>query len=438
MPSPEKDESAYSREFWLFIGALLLTMVAGLIAIDTSWPVINKIFGTNKAITDPVPHYNRYTLWFAVVVGLLSATIQYFRYKDSDIVKFVRSLAVSTVVSAVLTGIIAYVLSIGSAALIALLFAGVFGTIANLNYLITVLKGKIKVAGASVAHIGFGILLVGILISSAKKDIISLNTTGIDYGKEFDEKNKKENILLYKDKPMKMGEYFATYKGDSIEGINTYYKVQYEKKKNAEDTPSETFMLYPHVQINPNMGMIANPATRHYLTQDIFTHVTSAPDNTQSNSKSEELKEGELAIGDTLVTKNSFIILKAINPAPIVSGYVPMPDDIAAGAKLQIVNIESKNYDAEPVYYIRNNTENRIDAEIKDLGLKIKFDKIIPEKSKIKLSVVETAVVDQFIILKAEVFPYINLVWLGSLVAVTGFLMSVHRRRKEGVKAKKA
>jgi cytochrome c-type biogenesis protein CcmF len=115
-----------------------------------------------------------------------------------------------------------------------------------------------------------------------------------------------------------------------------------------------------------------------------------------------------------------------------------MPDDIAAGAKLQIVNIESKNYDAEPVYYIRNNTENRIDAEIKDLGLKIKFDKIIPEKSKIKLSVVETAVVDQFIILKAEVFPYINLVWLGSLVAVTGFLMSVHRRRKEGVKAKKA
>lgn len=437
MPSPQKDESAYSREFWMFIGALLLTMVAGLIAIDTSWPVINKVFGTNKAITDPIPHYNRYTLWFAVVVGMLSATIQYFRYKDSDIAKFLRSLIVSTAVSVLLTALIAYLLQMSSIALLALLFAGVYGTVANLNYLITVIKGKIKVAGASVAHIGFGILLIGILISSAKKEIISLNTTGIDYGKEFDEKNKKENILLYKNKPMQMGDYFATYKGDSIEGINTYYKVLYEKKKALEDTPSESFMLYPHVQINPNMGMIANPATRHYLTKDIFTHITSAPDNTQSNSKSQDLKEGELAIGDTLITKNSFIILKAINATPIVSDYVPMPGDIAVGAKLQVINVDNINYDVEPIYYIRNSTENRVDTEIKDLGLTIKFDKIITDKNKIKLSVIETAVADQFIILKAELFPYINLVWLGSIVMVTGFLMSVHRRRKEGVKPKK-
>lgn len=429
MPSPQKDESAYSREFWLFIGSLLLAMVAGLIAIDTSWPVINKVFGTNKAITDPIPHYNRYTLWFAVTVGMLSATIQYFRYKESDIRQFGRRLLLPTLVALVLTAIIAAALPLWNVGWVILLFAGIYGTVANANYLLRVLRGKVRVAGGSVAHIGFGLLLVGILISSAKQEVISLNNTGIDFGKEFDDKNKRENVLLYKNKPLQMGDYWATYKGDSIEGINTYYKVEYQKKKTPADTPTETFMLYPHAQINPNMGLIANPDTRHYWTRDIFTHVTSVPDNTQSNSKSQDLKQAELRIGDTLVTKNCFVILKGINPNPIAAQYLPAPNDIAAGAQLQILDIDSKTYTAEPIYYIRNDAENHIDAQVPELGLDISFEKILPEQGKIKLSVVETAVVDEFIILKAVVFPHINLVWLGSLVMVAGFLISMAHRR---------
>jgi cytochrome c-type biogenesis protein CcmF len=41
--------------------------------------------------------------------------------------------------------------------------------IANLSYIWIGLKGKMKSAGASIAHIGFGLALVGILISSSKK-----------------------------------------------------------------------------------------------------------------------------------------------------------------------------------------------------------------------------------------------------------------------------
>jgi cytochrome c-type biogenesis protein CcmF len=40
-------------------------------------------------------------------------------------------------------------------------------------------KGNIKRSGGSVAHVGFGLLLAGILISSSKKEILSYNTSGI-------------------------------------------------------------------------------------------------------------------------------------------------------------------------------------------------------------------------------------------------------------------
>lgn len=44
MPITEKDEDIYSREFWLFIGALVLTVACAQIIASTSIPVFNKIF----------------------------------------------------------------------------------------------------------------------------------------------------------------------------------------------------------------------------------------------------------------------------------------------------------------------------------------------------------------------------------------------------------
>ena len=55
--------------------------------------------------------------------------------------------------------------------------------------------------------------------------MISLNKLGVKYGEGYDEKANYENILLYKDMPMEMGGYNITYLGDSIEGLNHYYKI---------------------------------------------------------------------------------------------------------------------------------------------------------------------------------------------------------------------
>src|SRR5690606_225335 len=60
IPFIAKEENTYSREFWMFIGSLVLFLSAVFISIFTSLPVINKIFGTGFTVGADVEFfYNR-------------------------------------------------------------------------------------------------------------------------------------------------------------------------------------------------------------------------------------------------------------------------------------------------------------------------------------------------------------------------------------------
>ncbi len=437
MPSPEKEESAYSREFWMFVGALVMAMLAVLVTVDTSWPVINKIIGTNRVITEPVPHYNRYSIWFGIFIALFSALVQYFRYKLQPLSKLIRSVVFAALVALLFTILSAMLLEVEHIANVILLFMAYYAVFANINYIFAGLSGQLKIAGGSVAHIGFGLVLVGVVFAFGKQEVISLNTLGIDYGEEWSAENKRENILLYKDKPVQMGEYWITYLGDSLSQPNTYYKVQYELKKNEKDVAKEAFTLYPNAQKNPNMGLIANPSTKHYLSKDIFTHISAATDKElQEEEQGEQLTEIEVGVGETALVSGVMVKLNRINPQPEgdMLTYIPMEGDIAAGAELSIVAKDNAQYTANPIYYIRDNQEHNVEASVEELSMTIRFDKIFPEKNKIKLSILDKDEPMDWIIMKAVVFPYINILWLGCFVMIIGFIMSILHRNREGKK----
>lgn len=51
----------------------------------TSLPVINKIINTKFALgEDALFAYNRIQIWFAILLGLLTAITQYFKYKNTS------------------------------------------------------------------------------------------------------------------------------------------------------------------------------------------------------------------------------------------------------------------------------------------------------------------------------------------------------------------
>ena len=441
-PITKKDEATYSREFWLFIGAIMLTISCFQVILTTSIPVINKLFGTNVAPpTNVIDHYNKWQVPIAVLILLISGFAQYLKYKKTDGTKFLRNVFVAFALAFILTGLISYFGEFyRNIPYMLLIFASIFTILANVRILADAFKGKIKLAGSAVAHIGFGFILLGALIAASKSEVISINNTGFSYGKEFNEKNTKENILLWINEPTKMNNYIVTYLGDSTVEPNTYYKVNYKELDNDGKVTND-FDLYPNAQINPKMGLIASPDTKHYMLHDVYTHVSSVPDKKEENhddgeehtdnEKYDEPKILTFSIGDTVHIDGFDIHLKTLKNNVPVKDLALGPNDISVAAVLE-VDSNSKKYIAEPLYIIKNNVPFDLPKKIEELGMKFSFTKIDPQARKVEITFLKKkAPIRDYVIMKAIVFPYINLLWGGTIVMVIGFILAIVRRIKE-------
>lgn len=444
IPNPQKEEALSSREFWMFIGALVLTISAIQITFTTSIPVWNKFFPLLKEIPfagklfeknlappiNVIQHYNSIQVWIAILLGVGSAFVQYLKYKNNNWMAFFKTISISFILSIIITVPLAYNLNILTPHYTLMLFATLFAVIANFQYLFTALKGKIKVAGGSVAHIGFSLLMLGALISQHNQEVISINNSGVDFGEQFDDKSKRENILLRRDQPIKMAEYDVTYIGDSIAPPNNYYKVAYRKlDKNGE--VAENFTLLPNAQINPNMGLISSPDTRHYLTKDIYTHVTSVPDKDKVDEAAALFQLDTVAIGDTFYTAKAYIIIEKLVPNPTLKNNQIDNAELTVGIKLKAKTLEGSTFDAMPIYMIKGSTPVMIEDTITEIGVTFRVERILPETQKVIIGIKGKDFENDFVIMKAIVFPYINVLWLGCFIMVIGFIISmVHRGRK--------
>src|SRR3546814_9734448 len=126
----------------------------------------------------------------------------------------------------------------------------------------------------------------------------------------MDEKNTRENVLLIQGEPMKMGNYKVTYLSYSLNGPNTYFRVNYQRIDEQTGKVKEEFDLYPYGQVNEKMqSFLANPDTRHYLLHDIYTHVNLVPAREQEHEDHPGHSEDEeythvitrtLSLGDTV------------------------------------------------------------------------------------------------------------------------------------------
>lgn len=429
IPTIKQDENVLSREFWIFIGSLVFLISAVQITFTTSIPVWNKLFGTNWAPpTDQVGHYNSFQIPIAIAILLLASSALYLKFKKSDLRVFWKRMGIIAAIALPVAIIIILVGKISGIENDFLLFAAVFGVIANFHYITIVLRGKMNLSGAAVAHFGFAMLVLGVLISSAKKDTISYNNMGINYGKQFTEEQVRTNMLLYKNTPVKLREYTVTYMGDSAAPPNYYYKVNYEIFDSIKGKLEDKFTLYPNAQINPKMGLIANPDTRHYWYKDLYTHVTSVPDKAKEEKSAEQkFEDHTIKIGDTVFTSNSYVILEGLERVTQSNKVKIEANDLAVEAELKVKTLDGNVYQAKPIYYIRDYRGYFYDDELPELGLTFRMSQIVPDTHGIVLSIAEKKPEKDFIVMTAIVFPFINLLWLGALITITGFLISIVR-----------
>ncbi|HNB49350.1 MAG TPA: hypothetical protein PK332_08300, partial [Chitinophagales bacterium] len=307
-----------------------------------------------------------------------------------------------------------------------------FALLANVQYIFKGLKGKMKIAGGSVSHIGFAIMIIGILISQGRQEVLSVNQFGIDYGQGFSEQEIAENVLLYQNEPTKMGKYRVTYLGDSVTAQNIYFNVRYEeldKKGNVR----KAFTLHPNILMNNKMGNTPVPSTLKTITSDLYTHITSAPlkeDGTPADSLVENTYT--ISVGDTIPASRCMVVLESINPDAHIHDFKMLPNDIAIGARLKFIAIDT-TYNIEPIYLVREVVATSIPAKVDKHDVSFSLIKILPEENKLQFLVQQK--LNKFIIMKAIRFPFINVLWLGCLVMTVGVFMSMMRRKKENTTA---
>ncbi|MCZ2394374.1 MAG: cytochrome c biogenesis protein CcsA [Chitinophagales bacterium] len=427
IPGRKDEEEVSSREFWVFIGSLIFLVSALHIIIFTSFPVINKVIGSNIAPPDEA-HYNSVEIWIAIMLAFGAAVTQFFSFKTTNVKKALKVILSSLSVSIALSIFIIYYFKFYRLDYLLLTVASIYAIIGNGYYWVKTFKGKVLHSGGSVTHIGFGIFLLGILISQGRQHVVSLNKFGINYGESFSAEENAENILLYKDEPQMMSGYRVTYLGDSTALPDIYFKVLYEKLNKKGDV-IKSFVLEPHVQINKKMGNVPNPSTYKTIDKDLYTHITTAPlneDGTPADSLLIESKK--LGVGDTIFASRSFAIFESLNPKATTDKIDQRPDDIVVGAKMRLFTMDT-NYVIEPKYFIRDLVASSISEGAKDLDVRYSLTKIFPEDGKVEITIEQK--LKKFIIMKAIIFPFINLVWLGSIVMFVGVLLSLRKRYAE-------
>ena len=437
------EESAWSREFWIFIGSVILFILAISISAVTSFPVINRIFKTNFVVKDNGMNlYNLLGMIFGIFILLLMAFSQFLKYKKTQQPKLFRKTAFSIIASLSVTAIaIAFYFSEESwnrssyfqrssffVAPIFLLFSA-YTFFSNFEYLLRILNGKIKNAGASIAHAGFAMVMIGCVISNSGKQVISQNSSGKDISALGSKFSNNSNILLQKGDTLKMGDYYVAYAGKKKEGINILYQVDYFEKKGNIFSPA--FTLYPRVQLNKMMGNAAEPGTQHFLTRDIYTDVTYAElsENNSANEGWSDPEKNVIHLHDSIITNDYIIILDEIKTSLTEEQYKNQDSLLIISAVFTVKDEKGNIQVMKPTYIIRNSEVSLQESTDENFGIKLVLSDIDPDTGT--FTVMSSSLISKqkdFIVMEALVFPWINILWTGCVIMVIGIFIAVLNR----------
>jgi cytochrome c-type biogenesis protein CcmF len=482
IPTTEKEVATYSREFWIFIGVLVLCLMGFQVLMPTSIPVWNKIVNllgreSNLAPpTDQIGFYTKFQLWFAVVVALLSGIGQFFWWKKMEPKQLLKELQGPLLIALVLLVVSLQVVIfqygpdvVKKPGFLFILLSGILTITLNGKILFSILKSSPTLSGGSIAHIGVGMMLIGIMFSSGYSKVVSLNNTGLIYRREASDEFNRENLLLFVNEPRTMAGYQIEFKGERLEpreksGFvnpsdvdftddpymvvakrdiiykgsklysakdtfeifpeNRYYEVQLVSQSGKDHR------LFPRIQDNPTMGLASSPDIKRDATKDLYAHVIDRSPEEAEWSKMEEMK---IPSNKEFFANDYVSVLEKVERIFSVGGVKLDSADIAVKAFIRVKG-EYQEYVANPIFIIRNRMIGRIPDEVRDLAIQFTLLNIHPETNEFSIGI-NTRQKD-YIVLKALEKPLINVLWIGTVMLMAGFGIAIVRRYREFQKMK--
>lgn len=491
IPATEKELDWYSRELWIFMGVAVLGLSAFQVLLTTSIPVYNallkNVLGISSSIAPPANQeifYSRIQIWFAIAIACFSAVGQFFWYSGQTTKRIADRLAVPAILAMLLTSLILLLGGFNTpgteklephiaASYILLVAAALYSVLANLIVLVQLLIKSPKLSGGAITHIGIATMLVGILFSSGYSKVISINMEGKVYSTEFSDEVNTENLLLFRDEAVKMKGYDLVYKGPRIEAKgfpklvnkdsiyptedqykvitrralmhkgktyfksgdtievnpeNTFYEITYQKEN------KEAFTLFPRLQENPQMGTVVSPDIQRFWNADFYSHLTVIPPKEEEREWTKP-QVHRLKQKDTFFVDDQICVLEEIESIHHVPGVEMKAGDLAIRAHIRIYGKGGKMHFVHPAFILLVSQDNRmgnIPETLESQGLRFSLVHIEPETGTFIIE--SSAAQRDYVIIKVMEKPFINILWIGTLVVVMGMSIAIYRRADEFLK----
>jgi cytochrome c-type biogenesis protein CcmF len=230
-----------------------------------------------------------------------------------------------------------------------------------------------------------------------------------------------------------MGKYTVTYIGDSAVAKNNkvFFKLNFTESDTTSGRVGESFEVTPNAFLMKEANgtqLSSNPGSKHYLTRDIFVYITSwlNPDKITDTST---FRRNAVKEGDTIFYSNGFIVVQRMLAANKFDNKDLPVVDSAWLSEVKVFAKDGREFTVQPAFLIKDNQPSIKQDTVISQSLIIKLER--GESGKIELGVKESGAFMRYITLKAYKFPYINVLWLGTIVMFIGFMMSmVYRLRK--------
>lgn len=477
LPEPAEEPRLLSREFMIFSGAMLFTAAAAVIILGTSAPILGNLFRDNPSAV-PIEFYNTWTLPLALGFTFLIGLGQLFwwntmRVEDINrvLLKPIALATACTIAILLFTPFVEQTVTlqgsepataeqIGVEAgllsnlgdfwatygaglqMLLLTFMGFFALFGNGLVLWRVGRGNPQMAGGAITHVGFAILILGVIASSGFSEALpQIGQPQMAGG----DTQARDNFILARGQTRMINGYEVTYadRTTTARGRGQYIL-------DITDPKGRSYTLEPVAYEGKNGQWFLHPDVKTFAEKDLFAAVTPRAATGVDDEDGPPGGEIQLARGDSTVLGDQqyalafdrFAVLKSGPGMPAASDEVPdeimaqVPDgaQMAVAAVLHATDLETDTRRTlHPIYVVmEDRSVQYIENRVRDWDLKVAFTEMDVNTGKINLAVEGVDVMpNDWVVVQAYTKPFISLVWIGIILMTGGFVVAIIRRARD-------
>ena len=306
LPKQDKESPLLSREFMTFSGAMILFLIGLVILLGTSSPVIGRLFVENPTPPE-VSFYNEWTMPLAMIAAVLTVLGQYLFWKRYDAETLASALLMPLLITSAITLTNIIYVNVQDIYYMAYLFTAWFALVGNAFVMFRLARRQPKLIGGSMSHIGFALLLLGIIGSSVyNTDMLDQETRkynqAVERGEVMGEngmpvQQKVEMVELKLNEPKLINsEYLLTFEGFTVDQGPRPGQQTYKIKVADPEGEWSPFYMYPVVYPMKKRSQAQNvewsvePDVSASFFSDIYLYVAGS---SYVEDKNEEIEKAQ-------------------------------------------------------------------------------------------------------------------------------------------------